>query len=189
MSNPNPTRQLLIETTAKLLQNQGYNATGLNQITQLSGAPKGSLYYHFPAGKEQLACEAVGHTKNVTLATLRAVLDSTPDAAQAVQNLLNLAADNLEREDPALGVPIGIIAHETARNNENIRQACCGVYNAWIAEFEKKFIASGYTPEEAADLAVMINGIAEGATIMCLTQQNSRPLRTAAELIPKLFRP
>ncbi|GJM83314.1 putative HTH-type transcriptional regulator YxaF [Paenibacillus sp. HMSSN-139] len=187
MPNQNPTRQLLIETTAKLLQNQGYNATGLNQITQLSGAPKGSLYYHFPEGKEQLACEAVTYTKNVTLASLRAVLDSTKDAVGAVQALLLLIADNYDREDAELGVPIGIVAHETARSNENIRQACCGVYNAWMAEFEKKFIASGYSAEESADLALIINGIVEGSIIMCLTQKSSQPLRTAARLIPRLF--
>lgn len=187
MPNQNPTRQLLIETTAKLLQCQGYNATGLNQITQMSGAPKGSLYYHFPEGKEQLACEAVVYTKNVTLESLRAVLDSTEDAVGAVQALLLLIADNYDREDATLGVPIGIVAHETARSNENIRQACCDVYNAWIAELEKKFIASGYSAEESANLAVLINGIVEGSIIMCLTQKSSQPLHTAARLVPRLF--
>lgn len=187
MSTENPTRQILIETTAKLLQNQGYNATGLNQITQLSGAPKGSLYYHFPDGKEQLACEAVSHTKKVTLAGLRAALDASPDAVVAVQGLFTFIADNYD-QDADLGVPIGIVAHETARSNENIREACCSVYRAWIGEFEKKFKNCGYEAEEAADLAVVINGMVEGAIIMCLTQKSSVPLRTTAKLIPRLFK-
>lgn len=187
MSNQNSTRQMLIETTAKLLQNQGYNATGLNQITQLSGTPKGSLYYHFPAGKEQLACEAVSYIKNATLEVLRSVLRLPLISSEAVQRLLTLLADQFEQKDEELGVPMGIIAHETAKSNENIRQACCGAYNAWIAEFEHKFAADGYNPDEAAELAVMINGIVEGSIIMCLTQQTSKPLRTAAKLVPRLF--
>lgn len=187
MSTVNPTRRLLIETTARLLQNQGYNATGMNQITQLSGVPKGSLYYHFPDGKEQLACEAVSHTKRVTLDGLRAALDASPDAVTAVQGLFTLIADNYD-QDADLGIPIGIVAHETARSNENIREACCGVYRAWIREFEKKFESCGYESEEAADLAVAINGMVEGAIIMCLTQKSSEPLRITAKLIPRLLR-
>ena len=49
------TREIIIETTCDLMENQGYHATGLNEIVKVSGAPKGSLYYYFPEGKESLA--------------------------------------------------------------------------------------------------------------------------------------
>ncbi len=53
------TRDHIIDTTSQLLEQQGYFATGLNQIVQESGAPKGSLYYYFPEGKEELTAEAI----------------------------------------------------------------------------------------------------------------------------------
>ena len=53
------TRQRMLDTAADLFQSQGYHATGLTQLTTAGGAPKGSLYFHFPGGKEQLAAEAV----------------------------------------------------------------------------------------------------------------------------------
>ncbi|GAA3331467.1 hypothetical protein GCM10020331_088170 [Ectobacillus funiculus] len=49
---------------AAFFQLQGYHATGLNQILTESETPKGSLYYHFPNGKEQLAIEAVNNMKD-----------------------------------------------------------------------------------------------------------------------------
>ena len=52
------TRVRLIETTARLLQHRGYHGTSLSDILEASGAPRGSLYFHFPGGKDQLAIEA-----------------------------------------------------------------------------------------------------------------------------------
>jgi len=52
------TRTRMIETTARLLQHRGYHGTSLNDILEQSGAPRGSLYFHFPGGKDQLAIEA-----------------------------------------------------------------------------------------------------------------------------------
>ncbi|MGW2312246.1 TetR family transcriptional regulator, partial [Actinomadura luteofluorescens] len=53
------TRERVLRTAAELFQRQGYHGTGLNQVLAESGAPKGSLYFHFPDGKEQLASESV----------------------------------------------------------------------------------------------------------------------------------
>ncbi|HEY8491429.1 MAG TPA: helix-turn-helix domain-containing protein, partial [Dehalococcoidia bacterium] len=59
MSRPTDSRQRMIRAMSRLMQRQGFHATGLNQVLAESGAPKGSLYFHFPGGKEQLAAEAV----------------------------------------------------------------------------------------------------------------------------------
>ena len=59
MSNKVNTKEKFIETASRLFEIKGYNATGLNEILAESGAPKGSLYYHFPKGKEQLALESI----------------------------------------------------------------------------------------------------------------------------------
>lgn len=55
----NTTRDQIIETTCELLEAYGYHATGLNQILTKSGTPKGSLYYYFPEGKEELTSETL----------------------------------------------------------------------------------------------------------------------------------
>jgi TetR/AcrR family transcriptional repressor of lmrAB and yxaGH operons len=52
--DPN-TRERILATASGLFQRQGYHATGLNQVLAEGKAPKGSLYFHFPRGKEQLA--------------------------------------------------------------------------------------------------------------------------------------
>jgi TetR/AcrR family transcriptional repressor of lmrAB and yxaGH operons len=53
------TRDNIIDVAKTLFQIQGYHATGINQIIRESDVPKGSLYYHFPNGKEEIAIAAV----------------------------------------------------------------------------------------------------------------------------------
>ena len=53
------TRARLTAATAALLQKQGYHATGLAEIVATAGAPRGSVYFYFPGGKEALACAAI----------------------------------------------------------------------------------------------------------------------------------
>jgi TetR/AcrR family transcriptional repressor of lmrAB and yxaGH operons len=68
-------KQRMIAATATLMQRQGYHATGLNQIVKEARAPKGSLYFHFPGGKEELAetalAEAAASTPRLQQACAR----------------------------------------------------------------------------------------------------------------------
>ena len=53
------TRARLLDATLDLVEAGGYSGAGLNQVIAASGAPRGSLYFHFPGGKDQLVGEAL----------------------------------------------------------------------------------------------------------------------------------
>ena len=53
------TRERIVDVSADLMRRQGYAATGVKQIVTAAQAPFGSLYHHFPGGKEQLGAEAI----------------------------------------------------------------------------------------------------------------------------------
>ncbi|MCA9793885.1 MAG: helix-turn-helix transcriptional regulator, partial [Candidatus Eremiobacteraeota bacterium] len=52
-------RTKMIEAAARLIHKQGYHATGLAEVVDKSGAPRGSIYHYFPRGKNQLVEEAI----------------------------------------------------------------------------------------------------------------------------------
>src|SRR6185437_741270 len=58
MGRRSDTRQKIVQAARQLIRERGYNATAFSDVLELSGAPRGSVYYHFPGGKTQLAMEA-----------------------------------------------------------------------------------------------------------------------------------
>src|SRR5687768_18577634 len=81
------TRDRMVQATCDLLEAQGYYATGLNEILQRSCTPRGSLYYYFPEGKEELAVEAIERQGRFIEARLRDDLARHEEPAEAVRNL------------------------------------------------------------------------------------------------------
>src|SRR5436190_1319419 len=51
-------RDRMIESALVLMGEHGVEATSFSQVIEHSGAPRGSIYHHFPGGKEQLVEEA-----------------------------------------------------------------------------------------------------------------------------------
>jgi len=86
-------RARAIATAQRLFRIQGYTATGLNQIIEESGSPKGSFYFHFPRGKAQLAEEAIDHYVAGRMAVLRTISANTAgDALKFVQQIFRTFA-------------------------------------------------------------------------------------------------
>ena len=57
MSNParNDKRDLILSKGAQVMTRRGYHGTGVQEIVQAAGIPKGSFYHYF-ASKEDFAC-------------------------------------------------------------------------------------------------------------------------------------
>src|SRR3569833_2507086 len=79
---PSGSRERMVRSAAYLLREHGYSGTAFSDVIAHSGAPRGSIYHHFPGGKTQLAEEAVRYTDNFVAAGMRAATrDDDPVAA------------------------------------------------------------------------------------------------------------
>jgi TetR/AcrR family transcriptional repressor of lmrAB and yxaGH operons len=182
------TRDTIIQTCSDLLENQGYHGTGLNDIVRESHTPKGSLYYYFPAGKDEIASEAVLFAGRVLSKRTRDSLALTSDPAEAVQNLIETISHFVESSEFRSGGPLTIVAAETATTSEQLNQACQDAYNMLLAAFKDKLSQSGANPELVEQLAWTIIASIEGAILLSRTFHTGDPLRTTATNLGHLLR-
>jgi TetR/AcrR family transcriptional repressor of lmrAB and yxaGH operons len=188
MSNKVNTKEKLIETASRLFEIKGYNATGLNEILAESGTPKGSLYYHFPKGKEELALESIklagGKIKN----NIKNTLDNIENPVEAIiYNIENLATI-IDNEQKTRDMSISLIALETYITSEILRTACEEIFNLLESIYAEKLIKVGMNKDEAYELGAVINTMIEGGIILSLTKKNGNSLRLIAKQIPNLIR-
>jgi TetR/AcrR family transcriptional regulator, lmrAB and yxaGH operons repressor len=183
-----PARDQILSTTCALLETQGYHGTGLNQIIKESGSPKGSLYYYFPGGKEELAEVALRHIGQIVLDRIKMSLAAVEDVAEAVRSFILTLVYYVEAADYRAGGPITTVALETAATNERLRAECQNIYAAWQTAFADKLIASGLRHERAERLAALIIASIEGGIILCRTQRSPKPLQSIAEELALLIK-
>lgn len=179
----NKTRRQIIKTTSKLIAKQGYHATGLNQIVDESGAPKGSLYYYFPGGKEHLTAEAIELTGREVAERIRLQLAQIEDAAEAIRVFVLNVSKALQASAYQAGGPITTVALETADKSERLNRACVEAYELWEAAFKEKLITSGVSADRAVELATCIVAAIEGAIVLSRTKHDLAPLERVAEVL------
>ncbi|WP_439383880.1 TetR/AcrR family transcriptional regulator [Amycolatopsis lexingtonensis] len=174
------TRQRMLDTAADLFQTQGYHATGLTQLTTAGGAPKGSLYFHFPGGKEQLAAEAVRLSGERTGTLLEAILRDAPDAPTAIDRAIDALAAFLAESDFQRGCPLATVALDVAAASEPIREACVDGYSSWHAIFTDYLAGQGLPAGRADELATVVLATIEGGLLLARTRRDLAPLRAVA---------
>lgn len=191
MTNKNQSREKILQTATRLFHMNGYHATGLNQIIKESGAPKGSLYYHFPDGKEQLASEAIDRFGDLIAANILEDTQNEVDPLKAFQTHILKIADKFKDVDGvpdfADSLPIGLMAVETALVNERLRLKCEAVFERFEQIYTNKLLESDYTEEQARFISSTLNALIEGAVTMSLTKKSNEPLQNIVKMLPLLL--
>ena len=179
-------RAKLVAAAATLLQRQGYAATGLAEIVAESGAPRGSLYFYFPGGKEELACEALRQSGASWRARIEEVVASTPDLGDAVTAVCALFARELEGSGFTLGCPIATVALEAAATSEPVRATCAEHFAGWEQAIGQRLEGVGLAPARAAELATFTLASIEGALLLAKVQRSTAPLLTVGATLRAL---
>ncbi len=177
------TKQRIIGASAELFRRQGYNATGVKQIVAAAAAPFGSIYHHFPGGKEELGAEAVRSSGAAYALLLPAVFDPEPDVVAGVRAFFAGAAEHLHETGYADACPIATVALEVSSTSEPMREACAEVFERWIEAGAQRFTAAGIAPERARELTTAMIAALEGAFVLARAARNAEALKVAGELV------
>ncbi|GAB4585536.1 TetR/AcrR family transcriptional regulator [Nocardia sp. IFM 10818] len=176
------TRGRLVAAARSLVESRGYYGTGLNQVLEVGAAPRGSLYFHFPGGKDQLIAEAIAEAG----AEIGAVIGSVQaaDARGFLEELVDLLGERLERSGWTAGCPIAGVALDAASSNDIVQQACSAAYGQWEAILRRRL--SDYGHAEPERLATAALALIEGGMILSRTHRDRAPLRRISDTISTL---
>ena len=176
-------KEKTLSAAVKLFSQRGYHGTGLQDILEAGGAPRGSLYFHFPKGKEQIGEAAV------QLGT-EGVRDFITDAAQTSGNvqafLVTLArgmAANLERSGYREGCPVATTALETAAQSDVLGRAARGAFQTWEQEIKRALISFGMKANKADRTATAVLSQLEGALLLARTYRSLEPMQRAEKAL------
>lgn len=181
------TRQALVETTAQLLQEHGFAATGLNQIVRESGQPRGSLYFHFPGGKEELAAAAVAAGATQVEKILQEGLRGAQSPEEVLIKTSGLFANELRASNFSKGCPVSTVALEATHATPLLQAACAEAYEAWLTLITETFERLGLSQARAPRLARLTLSAIEGALLLAKATRDITPLEdVATDLSPLL---
>ena len=177
----------LAESMLELIQARGYSGTGLNTVVEHAGAPKGSLYFHFPEGKEALGEKAIALAAERfgSLVADSALESGTP--GDVVRRVIDVLAAMLTDSDFQLGCPVSVVTLEMGAHSERLRSACADAFDTWVTAVADHLVAHGRSRAQARTLATTVVSTVEGSVIVSRAQRSVEPLRCAAEVLAVLL--
>jgi len=150
---------------ARLLRDQGYTATGLAQVLAESGVSNGSLYYHFPGGKEDLAEAALEASGQTVADALTEALDGAPNVGVGVARFLDMVGQLLS-EDPCAGCPIAPTALEAPIIGPRLQAAAARCFQQWEALLAGRLRNDNWPEDAVLGAASVALTLIEGALLL-----------------------
>jgi TetR/AcrR family transcriptional repressor of lmrAB and yxaGH operons len=177
-----------LAAAAKLFRQQGYHGTALQDILATSGSPRGSLYFHFPGGKEQIGEAALALSGEAVRQGIARAAEASESAEIFLLRMVRAMAAELERSDYREGCPIATAALETSAQSEVLGAATRGAFQKWELEIKRALFRFGMPAGDADLVATMVLNQLEGALLLARTYRSPEPLRRAEQAMRLLAR-
>jgi AcrR family transcriptional regulator len=172
-----------IATAQRLFRIQGYTATGLSQIIEESGTPKGSFYFHFPRGKTQLAEEAIDQYVAIRIAVLQKISANTiGDAPNFVRQIFRTFAAEMVASDFQYGCLMQNLANELpALDAELTRRVARGFVDS-TEIIAAHFRRCGFDRTRASSTASALVAALEGARTVARLERTPAVFKALAKI-------
>jgi AcrR family transcriptional regulator len=174
----------MIEAAARLLAARGLEGTALADVLAAAPAPRGSMYHHFPGGKDQLLAEAVALAGRRSLEHVAGMDGQSPEAV--TRRFLDGWRELLRRTDCRAGC--AVLAATVATHAPPVLEQADAVFAAWTDRLTALFIAGGAVPAAGRAFATTLIAASEGAVALSRAQRRLEPFDVVAAQLLDLAR-
>lgn len=174
-------RDRMIDGTIRLLATRGLQGSSFSEVLKLTDAPRGSIYHHFPDGKEQMVGEAIQRASDQALAHLGAD-EATP--LDVADRFIQMWRDLLVHTGQHAGC--SVVAVTVAADTPGLVDRAGAIFRSWESHLARRFEAGGVAPSHAADLAAVLVAGCEGAVVMSRAERSLEPFDRTARVLRSL---
>ncbi|MBO0824244.1 MAG: TetR/AcrR family transcriptional regulator [Actinobacteria bacterium] len=178
-------RVVMILGAARLLSEQGLEGTSFAHVLGETGAPRGSLYHHFPGGKRELVAEAVRYAGSLLDKGLGTA--ASDDPAEVMSAFTALWRRLLADSGLTAGCAVAAVAIGAPQDHE-LAAVTSEVFEHWSDLLADHLRRTGITDPTARDLAVTAIAAVEGALILSRASQDLRPIDAVTGQLRQLAR-
>lgn len=151
-----------------LLARKGLQGASFSQILEESGAPRGSLYHHFPGGKDELVLEAIVLAGDQALGVLDTL--NGKSAEEVAATFIALWRTLLSRSD--FGASCSVAAVTIATESAVLRERAGAIFRAWRNRLAELLEAGGVPTGRGLPLAASLIAACEGAVILSRAEKS-----------------
>jgi TetR/AcrR family transcriptional regulator, lmrAB and yxaGH operons repressor len=189
MAKASDSKGKTLAAAARLFRQQGYHGTALHDILAAGGSPRGSLYFHFPGGKEEIGETALTLAGDAVRQAIAHAAETSETAELFLTRIARGMASDLEKSDFREGCPIATTALETSAQSDALGAATRGAFKSWEYEIKRGLERFGMGSEQADLVATVVLSQLEGALLLARTYRSLAPMQRAEQALKLLVIP
>jgi AcrR family transcriptional regulator len=178
------TRIRMLLSAAEVMRERGAAGVTIDEVLTRSGAPRGSVYYHFPEGRNQILTEALRFAGDAITAAIEGAEGGIP----LVRNFVEFWEQSLAESDFNAGCPVVAAAIGSADDDPALSLVAGEIFDRWRAALSRAFVADGFDDADAGSLAVTCIAALEGAVVLCRSTRSAEPLHDVAQQLEFLIK-
>jgi TetR/AcrR family transcriptional regulator, lmrAB and yxaGH operons repressor len=163
-------REDILSAATELFRARGYDGVGIAELLETAAAPRGSLYFHFPGGKEQIGAEVVARVGESVAQRFRGLHESGVDLDQYVVIVFKTTAKECKDRGYLASCPMAAIAAGLSSGNPKLAVAVRDAFESWEQEMAAAAEARGMSAKNAQIFASAMLAAMEGAFVVSKAQ-------------------
>lgn len=173
------TRATMLHSAADMLRERGTAGVTIDGVLARSGAPRGSVYHHFPAGRSQIVREALDFAGDEITAKIDEAADVS--AIALLRQFVEMWREKLIDSDYTAGCPVLAAAVGSgAEDHADLTTVARDIFRRWSDASRQAYIRAGFADAEASALAHTTIAAMEGAVVLCRSARSLDPLDDVA---------